>query len=153
MGVSFDSLVLPLAFSVCSYSATNAHIHDVQLEKENLKICNAKPVNCYFKIKIKRSVYPYWWQTMHMYVGERNWNGNYGTGPRHLIQTFVSVSFHNLSKLFIFLQASTRCYEYFSFYLYEIAVSKAKRSRFMWLRGSWVSEWIKRNTAFDARKK
>lgn len=45
MGVSFDSLALPLAFSVCSYCATNAHIHDVQLEKDRLKTCHAKPVN------------------------------------------------------------------------------------------------------------
>jgi len=59
MGVSFDSLALLLAFSVCSYCAANAHIHDVQLENDNLKTCHAKTVNHYFKIKIRGSIYAY----------------------------------------------------------------------------------------------
>lgn len=48
-----------------------------------------------------------------MYVRERNWNGDYGTGPKYL--TFPSVSFHSLSKLFDFSrpQQGTRCCESF----------------------------------------
>lgn len=59
MGVSSDSLALPLAFSICSYCATNAHIHDAYLEKDPLKTCRAKTVSNNCKIKTKESIYAY----------------------------------------------------------------------------------------------